>query len=320
MGGIIMKKTSIILILLALMISGDLFAQRTTDIENGSDYPLVSRFKGSVMEWYAVENFDRYYMLSLKDNALDKYEIDGKITRIQYSSQAEHSVYEIYKSYEEALKTAGFEILLKLDKTNCALNLSESLYVGEFDGLNALPAGQSIKPDFNEGEFAYLSAKKKIDDMDVYVVVYVTKRSFPLITFDAVEVKSMDKGLVSVNDLEKGIAAKGHIAVYDIHFESGKSDIMPESAEALKNVADYLNNHTNTKYMVVGHTDNVGDFNSNLELSKSRADAVVNELVTKYRVKTEQLKAYGDGSTAPVASNSTDEGKAKNRRVEIVEQ
>jgi len=72
--------------------------------------------------------------------------------------------------------------------------------------------------------------------------------------------------------------------------------------------------------LIVGHTDNVGDFDANLKLSKERAEAVINELVTKYSVKIEQLKAHGDGPTAPVASNSTDEGKAKNRRVEIVEQ
>jgi len=87
-----------------------------------------------------------------------------------------------------------------------------------------------------------------------------------------------------------------------------------------KNIAKYLNLHTDRKHLIVGHTDNVGDFNANLKLSKDRAEAVINELVTKYLVKKEQLKAYGNGSTAPVASNSTDEGKAKNRRVEIVEQ
>jgi len=71
--------------------------------------------------------------------------------------------------------------------------------------------------------------------------------------------------------------------------------------------------------LIAGHTDNTGDFDANLKLSTERAQAVTNELVTKYGVKSEQLKAYGDGQTSPVATNKTDEGKAKNRRVEIVE-
>jgi len=78
--------------------------------------------------------------------------------------------------------------------------------------------------------------------------------------------------------------------------------------------------YSDKKYIIVGHTDNVGDFEANLKLSKERADAVKNELVSKYSVKAEQLIAYGDGQTAPVTTNATKEGRAKNRRVEIVEE
>jgi len=313
-----MKKSVIISLFAAIMVSSNLFAQRTSDVEGSKDFPLVSRFKGSFIAWYQVKNFDRYYMLSLKGNTLDKYEIDGKITRIQYVSQPEHSVFEIYKSYETALKNAGFQILLKLDKTNCGVNLSEQLYIGEFNGLNALPAGQAIKPDFKEGEFAYLSAKRTVNDKDVYIVVYITNWDYPLITFDAIEAQGMEKGLVSVKDMDTDISQNGHIAIYDIHFDTGKSEIKPESAVALKNIAEYLNNNPDKHYLIVGHTDNTGSFDANIKLSQDRALSVINELASKYGVNKDQLKAWGDGSTAPVASNSTDTGKAKNRRVEIV--
>ena len=81
-----------------------------------------------------------------------------------------------------------------------------------------------------------------------------------------------------------------------------------------------MNNNTNKKFYIVGHTDNAGDFLANMTLSENRAKAVLNELITKYAIKAEQLKAYGVSSLAPIASNSTEEGKAKNRRVDIVEQ
>jgi len=313
-----MKKLTLILAV-ALMISTSIFAQRTSDIKGAKDFPLVSRFDGSFIAWYQVKNFDRYYMLSLKDNTLDKYEIDGKITRIQYESQKEHSVFEIYKSYELALKNAGFNILLTLDKTNCGVNLSEQLYIGEFNGLNAL-SGDRIKPDYTDGQFAYLSAKKKIDDKEIYIVIYVTqwKSDAPLITFDAIEVKSMDKALVSVKDMQTSIMENGHIAIYNIYFDTGKSEIKDSSSEVLKNIAEYLNANPDDKYIIVGHTDNVGDFQANIKLSKERAEAVKNKLVSKYVVKAEQLITYGDGQTAPVTTNSTKEGRAKNRRVEIV--
>ncbi len=314
-----MKKVTLILVIATLFFSTKLLAQSTKDIEGSKDYPLVSRFKGSFIAWYQVKNFDRYYMLSLKDNKLDKYEIDGKITRIQYDSQKEHSAFEIYKSYENALKNAGFEILLTLDKTNCGINLSEEIYNSEFHGLNALTDRNSIKNDFRDDQYTYLSAKKHIDGKDIYIVMYVTVYNTPLITFDAIEVQGMDKGLVSVKNLETDLTQNGHIAIYGIHFDSSKSDIKPESTQTLKNIAEYLNAHPDKKYVIVGHTDNIGDFDANIKLSRDRAYSVIAELTSKYEVKAEQLKAYGDGSTAPIATNSSDEGKAKNRRVEIVE-
>ncbi|MCF6185759.1 MAG: OmpA family protein [Bacteroidales bacterium] len=314
-----MKTKSILtVIMLAALTSVNLFAQRTTDIEGAKDYPLVSRFKGSVIEWYQVRNFDRYFILSVKDNKISNYEIDGKITRIQYSVSKEHSIFEIYKSYENSLKNSGFKILTTLNDKNCGVNLQEQLYNDEFNGLNKLPRA-ALNP--GDDEFYYLAAKKNTDKKDIFIVVYTAlERGNLLVTFDAVEVQSMDKGLVSVKDMETDLSKKGHIAIYDIHFDTGKSEIKPESANALKNIAEYLNANSDKKYLIVGHTDNTGNFDANIKLSQERANAVMNELISKYNVKTEQLKAYGDGSTAPVASNSTDKGKAKNRRVEIVKQ
>ena len=69
---------------------------------------------------------------------------------------------------------------------------------------------------------------------------------------------------------------------------------------------------------IVGNTDNDGNFKANMELSQKRADAVVNELITKYKVSSSKLEAYGVGSLAPIATNDNEEGKALNRRVEIV--
>ncbi len=74
------------------------------------------------------------------------------------------------------------------------------------------------------------------------------------------------------------------------------------------------------KLHVVGHTDNAGDLAMNMKLSQARAAAVVAALTTKYGVPANRLNPYGMGPYAPVASNKTDEGKAKNRRVELVEQ
>jgi len=313
-----MKKGKLIITVVALMISTNIFAQRTSDIKGGEDYPLVSRFKGSIIEWYQVRNFDRYFMLSLKDNKISNYEINGKITRIQYSVGQEHSVFEIYKSYENSLKEKGFETLITLNDKNCGVNLQEQVYNDEFNGLNKLPR-EALNP--GDDEFTYLAAKKKIDDKNIYIVVYTAfERGGLVVTFDAIEVQAMEEGLVTVKTLNENISANGYIAIYDIHFDTGKSEIKPESAEALKNIAEYFKTHRNKKYFIVGHTDNVGDFSSNMILSENRAESVMNDLVSEYGVKADQLKAYGVASLSPVTNNLKETGKAKNRRVEIVEQ
>lgn len=119
---------------------------------------------------------------------------------------------------------------------------------------------------------------------------------------------------------KKDIDLTGKATLYGIYFGTGKSDIKPESEPALKEISKLLNTNSAMKLHVVGHTDNVGELDYNLKLSKARADAVVNELVTKHKISSARLKAHGVGPLSPVASNSAEEGKAKNRRVELVEQ
>jgi OOP family OmpA-OmpF porin len=81
-----------------------------------------------------------------------------------------------------------------------------------------------------------------------------------------------------------------------------------------------LKSDASLKVHVVGHTDNVGGLDANMKLSRDRADAVVQALVRNHGIIASRLNTYGDGPYAPVASNDTEEGKAKNRRVELVKQ
>jgi OmpA-OmpF porin, OOP family len=83
-------------------------------------------------------------------------------------------------------------------------------------------------------------------------------------------------------------------------------------------VAKLLNNDATLKLQVVGHTDNQGTADYDNNLSMRRAQAVVTELVTAYHVAADRLQASGKGFSEPVAPNDTEEGRAKNRRVELV--
>jgi outer membrane protein OmpA-like peptidoglycan-associated protein len=124
----------------------------------------------------------------------------------------------------------------------------------------------------------------------------------------------------SAEAMQSGLTQNGHVEVPGIFFDFNKADIKPESGPALKEVAKLLKATPGIRVWVVGHTDYVGAANSNVTLAGSRADAVVKALVQDYGIDAKRLNAYGVGPYAPVASNATEEGRAKNRRVELVVQ
>lgn len=133
----------------------------------------------------------------------------------------------------------------------------------------------------------------------------------------SIEVDAM-KQEVTVLDIKGSIATQGKIALYGILFDIGKSTIKPESENAIRFLATYLKENPAIHVLIVGHTDNAGNFDQNQILSKSRGDAVKNYLVSKYSIAANRLTGNGVGSLCPVTSNDTDAGKALNRRVEIV--
>ena len=322
-----MKKVTVILVVIVLMFSTNIFAQRTTDIEGSKDYPLVTRYKGAIIEYYKEFKWDSYKIPICKVEQFSDIhfpktvDVEGKIIRIQYSTKPENTPILIFKNYKDAFIKAGYTILFE-GKNDEELGNNPHEFCWYFygeDGLNLKRFGAVYNPAGTK--HAYIVAKTKNDNKNIYVVVYISNFSnATIITQDIIEEAVPEVGLVTAENIDNGITSWGHTALTGIYFETGQSIIKSESAETLENISKYLNTHQDKKYIIVGHTDNTGEFNVNLKLSLERAQAVINELVSKYDVNAEQLKAYGDGQTAPVASNSTKEGRAKNRRVEIVEQ
>jgi len=141
------------------------------------------------------------------------------------------------------------------------------------------------------------------------------------INLTVIEKKPMAQHIVAdaaafSNDLK----VSGHVAVYGIYFDSAKAVLKPESTPALQEVAKLLAADPALKLWVVGHTDAVGAIDANMKLAQARAEAVVAALTTAHGIAPERLKGYGVGPLAPVASNASEDGRAKNRRVELVKQ
>ena len=122
------------------------------------------------------------------------------------------------------------------------------------------------------------------------------------------------KGAVPLYDR---LASEGKIVTYAITFETGKADLKPESVIEINRVAKLMQEHADLNFEVQGHCDNTGSDAVNDPLSQKRAEAIVAAL-EKQGIDKSRLTAVGKGSHSPIADNSTDEGRAKNRRVEFV--
>ena len=104
----------------------------------------------------------------------------------------------------------------------------------------------------------------------------------------------------------------------ELYFDTDSSEVKSESAAALEEIAKLLGEKSTLKLYVVGHTDDTGDLNHNINLSRDRARAVIDVLISQYKIDAGRLVPFGVGPFAPVSSNLNVKGKEKNRRVELV--
>jgi len=119
-------------------------------------------------------------------------------------------------------------------------------------------------------------------------------------------------------DLYSALEADGRVAVHDILFDTDQTTIRPESADTLAGISAMMQEHSDLRLLIEGHTDGSGDFDHNMELSRGRAKAVKAWLVDSGEIDADRLRTVGLGPTQPKAPNESDEGRRQNRRVELV--
>ena len=283
-------------------------AQAQQDIPGSRDHPLLSRYPGSRISYYDQKDYSVYYVLEAPPGKSDyglndcrKVKLEGKVTRIEYDIPAGKSALEVFRNYESALQKAGFQVLARLTKKDIRDFLEVDCRFPRIKGFGSE----------DDRDHFYLSARTPARDKYVSVWVGEGYMGRPAkAAVGIVELKSMENGLIT---------ARGHVAIYGIHFDTDKAEIKPGSEPVLQQIATLLKNDPAMKLYVVGHTDNTGTLAHNMDLSKRRAEAVVKELVEKYGIDKSRLQAFGVGPLAPVATNSTEEGRALNRRVELLE-
>ena len=277
-----MKTTRLIVMsVVSLVVAGAIWAQQK-DAANCKDHPAFTRMPEYTIYSCQEKQFEAYSFVVGKGK---NESVEGQYWMIAYRPQptlaSKPSELQIQRNFENATKAQGGEVLWS-EKGRSTLKLSR--------------------------EGAELWAELRTDFTSGYRLFIVQKAG-------------MAQDIVAdATALGSGLNATGHVAVYGITFDSGKAVIKPESAQAIAEIAKLLTDTPPLKLYVVGHTDNQGSVEGNLTLSQQRAEAVLQALVRDHGIAAGRLRAFGCGLFAPVASNDTDEGRGKNRRVELVKQ
>jgi OmpA-OmpF porin, OOP family len=306
-------------LLFALCVSGvsvSALANTAADRAGCQDHPAISRYEGSVLFDCKTEAFGEYLLLvkpvtaeRLNDSrktADNTQKLEGRLTRLRYDGPKDRSALEVARNIQAALTSAGAEIVFQ-----CAL---ESCGARNGGNLTMALAGRDGQ------ETRYAAARFKRAQGDIYVAALVTGRDPPArVLYEIVEVKAMQTGLVTIDAaaMQRSLASEGRQTLYGITFDFNAATLKAESQPQLDEISKLLKAQEQLAVYVVGHTDNVGSLETNLELSQRRAQAVVAALL-KGGVAPARLTPKGVAQLAPVAPNSSEEGRAKNRRVEIV--
>lgn len=256
------------------------FAQ--DDAEGAKDHPMFSRLPGYYIANYDAQDFSTFEL------ALDPAKtVEGRYWEIDYEVKEgakKIGPVQIARNYTDLIVKQGGKKLL------------EDVDSGGGTTIARLPAGGK----------------------NIWLQIAVAN-SGEMFTLTVLEEAAMEQHVeFTAMELAAALNAKGSVALHNILFDTGKATLKAESAAALAPVGELLKADATLRLEIQGHTDNVGAAAANLKLSQDRAAAVKAHLVQSYAIAADRLTTAGFGDTKPVANNATDDGKAQNRRVELV--
>jgi outer membrane protein OmpA-like peptidoglycan-associated protein len=282
-----------VLILCALLLPLAGTARAQSDVPNARDHPMLTRYPNShITEYETAFNAVEFQVTVPGQRVAKKQRVEGDTTRIQYfhnDAGKQPSALQLIRNYQNAVKAIGGEVLY-----------------------------ERLPRDSDSGETTLrVNVKAGAGGKEVWVRVAPDIFGAPTQSYrlDIVEVAAMQQ-VVSANQMLQELNQNGYIALY-INFDTNKAELKPDGQATVREIVALLKAAGQLKVAIEGHTDNVGNAAANKTLSENRAKAVMAAVVAG-GIPAARLAAAGYGAERPVADNRSEEGRAKNRRVELV--
>lgn len=252
------------------------------DVKGSKDHPLFTRMPGFHIYSYDHKEFDRH---EFQIDASRTKAAEGRTYRITYwLDQGDGplpSALQTLRNHQNAIKKVGGAVVYDDGRYRTVMRVAQG------------------------GKETWVDLTALINGNRYDMVI--------------VEQEAMAQEVVANAEAWKGdLASAGHVAIYGINFDTDKAVMRPESEPVIAEMAKLLGADPALAVFIVGHTDMTGRYEHNLQLSQERARSVVTALVSKHGVAASRLTGVGVGPVAPVASNDSEEGRARNRRVELV--
>ncbi len=312
------------------------------DVPGSADPAIIKRFNGSTLIGYKAEAWEAAQFPASAAINMDVQgkpfrnvvTVEGKRTRAVYLSPVGKGPLELFRNHEQALSAAGFK-----KKFSCEVGCNDQYFaltrleidkglVWSKGSVPAVGSGATYNPSdaltFDEGRMWVGTLTQ--GGAEKWVLLYASKAvasntNYSAVFIEVVEPKAMQAGQVTVlksADIQSGLQKEGKVAFYGLYFDTGKAVIQPNSKVQLEEMGKLLKSQPSLQVYVVGHTDGQGQLDANLLLSQQRAQAVADALIKDHRIEARRLIAKGVASLSPLDSNATEDGRARNRRVELV--
>ena len=287
-------------------------AAQAQDVASSRDHPMIRRVAGStIREFNVTPNGQCILPLgpARGDTFTESSPARGKVTRIVYTQRQGLTVGDVYREFDRSFRDGGIKASFTCSDGSCGTGTGPAnACSAPWNGVNGQRQFTGSTVSGNQVALISLHVQAPVNQQRAVATLTVIEPTPP------------DQGGVGagISPMRTALVSRGFMDLEGPLFANGSSRLLPQADRVLQQVAAYLKQNPSVRLFVVNHTDNEGNWQREMELSRDRAQVIVRALGTKYGITGNRLFPQGVGPLAPVADVRTDAGRERNTRTTLV--